>query len=692
MTPWTALGHARVSMTSPMTIEATGPALHVGVLGPLVLYVDGTLVEVPGERRRALLAVLALEAGRTVGIDRLVDSLWPDGTAGPPDNAQQALYNHVSRLRAHLGRHGDRLRRDGAGYRLVLDPDELDVARVRRLARTVTEAAPAEGARLAREALDLWRGPALEEFRGIADLAADAVGLDELRLRLVDDLLAARLEARRSGRSPATRSPRPRRRPFASGRRCSSCAPWQGTGGPPRRWRQPRPSVAGSPRRPGSTRAPRSPISSSGWQPATWRPANRSPPPGRRRARWPGRTHHWSVATTTARRCSASCAPTRSSPSPAPAGSARPASPSTSRPTRRRTPRALTAASPGSTPSWSTWPRSTAPSGSGQAVASTLGLRIRGELTPDDIADALAGRELLLVLDNCEHVAVACRDLVVAVRRRAATVRVLATSRVTLHVPGEYVVRLQPLPVPRDTVDLDALRRQPAVQAFLEHARRRRADFDLDVADAADLVEVLRRLDGLPLGIELAARQVSVMPVRAVRERLDRALDLVTGAPGREDDRQRSLRATIASSYRLLGEPERRLLRALAPFPGGVDLAGVEHLAAIAAPESDSLDLLHPLVDSSLLVTDAAAGRYRLLFTVRAFLLDELVAEGERDVAEERFLERCVRPGRRDRRRDDGPRRAGGRPAAARRARQPARRPRRRRGARAPGRARRAHA
>ena len=248
----------------------------------------------------------------------------------------------------------------------------------------------------------------------------------------------------------------------------------------------------------------------------------------------------------------------------------------------------------------------------------------------------------MLVLDNCEHVADACRDLVVAVRRRADAVRVLATSRVTLHVPGEYVVRLQPLPVPRDAADPDALRRQPAVRAFLEHARRRRADVELDDADAADLVEILRRLDGLPLGIELAARQVSVMPVRAVRERLDRALDLVSGAPGREDDRQRSLRATIASSYRLLGDSERRLLRALAPFPGGVDLAGVEHLAATVAPDRDPLDLLHPLVDSSLLSTDAAAGRYRLLFTVRAYLLDELVAEGERDAAEERFLDRSL--------------------------------------------------
>ena len=190
MTPWTGLGHAR----GPMTIEATSPALHVGVLGPLVLYVDGALVAVPGERRRALLAVLALGAGRTVSTDRLVDSLWPDDAAGPPDNAQQALYNHVSRLRAHLGRHGDRLRREGAGYRLDLDPDELDVARARRLARTVTEAPASEAARLAREALDLWRGPALEEFRSVADLAADAVGLEELRLRLADDLLTARLE------------------------------------------------------------------------------------------------------------------------------------------------------------------------------------------------------------------------------------------------------------------------------------------------------------------------------------------------------------------------------------------------------------------------------------------------------------------------------------------------------------------
>ena len=276
-----------------------------------------------------------------------------------------------------------------------------------------------------------------------------------------------------------------------------------------------------------------------------------------------------------------------------------------------------------------------------QAVASSLGLRTTGEPSPDQIAAALADRELLLVLDNCEHAVEACRELVTALRRGAARVRVLATSRVTLQVPGEYVVRLQPLPVPRDVTDQEALRRQPSVRAFVEHARRRRADFELTAEEAPDLVEVLRRLDGLPLGIELAARQVAVMPLRAVRDRLDRALDLSTGRQGPEDDRQRTLRATIDSSYRLLTADEQRLLRMIAPFIGGVDLATVELLAEPTA--GDPLDLLHRLVDSSLLVADAESARYRLLFTVRAFLLDETMRLGETEEAHTQFIEQCLR-------------------------------------------------
>jgi predicted ATPase len=216
---------------------------------------------------------------------------------------------------------------------------------------------------------------------------------------------------------------------------------------------------------------------------------------------------------------------------------------------------------------------------------------------------------------------------------------VLSTSRITLQAPGEYVVRLQPLPVPRESTDLDALRRQPGVRAFVEHARRRTPGYDLAAEDADDLVEVLRRLDGLPLGIELAARQVGLMPMRALRERLDRALDLATGRSGPEDARQRTLRASIASSYELLDEPEQRLLRALAVFPGGVDLATVE---ALAGGDGDPLDRLHALVDASFLVADAATGRYRVLFIVRAFLTDTTEALGEAEAARHMFLSRCV--------------------------------------------------
>lgn len=249
---------------------------------------------------------------------------------------------------------------------------------------------------------------------------------------------------------------------------------------------------------------------------------------------------------------------------------------------------------------------------------------------------------MLVVLDNCEHLLDTCRNLVATLRVRAPRVRVLATSRVVLHVPEEYVVRLQPLPVPRDVTDLDSLQRQPAVRAFLEHAHRRAPGFELHEEDTEHLLDVLRRLDGLPLGIELAARQVALMPLAEVRTRLDRALDLATGRPDTEDERQRTLRVTIESSYRLLPDEGQRLLRSFAVFPGGVDLPTVEALAAGHGARSDPVDLLHGLVDASLVVADPRLGRFRLLFTVRTFLLDLLRQAGELEAAEQRFLDRML--------------------------------------------------
>ena len=617
-----------------MNLERTDLAVCVDLLGSLTLRVDGQVVEVPGVRRRAVLALLALDAGRVVSTERLVDSLWPDE---PPVNAVQARYNHISRIRGHLGVYADRLERQGSGYRIRLEPDELDADAGRRLAREVAASGtPAMASELARSALELWRGPALQEFRGLPALEVESIGLDELRLQLVDDLVEARLAlgdrtVTVDAAAAAAASPLRERTALLhvqalarDGRTADAMAAGQA-------YRRRLVDETGLD--PGPALAELEQSVAAGLVTPALPTGGAAAGAGHRIARpdgpLVGREHDREEVL---RLLGTNSTVTISGPGGV--GKSRLALDIAAEPgTAQAAPADVVVIDLAAVDR---------PERVCQAVASTLGLRTGGEVRPADIAAAVAGRDLLLVFDNCEHLPDACRDLVGALRRGAPGVRVLATSRTTLHVAGEYVVRLQPLPVPRSATDLDSLRRQPGVRAFVEHARRRRADFELTAADAPDLVEVLRRLDGLPLGIELAARQVALMPLRAVRERLDRALDLATGRDGPVDERQRTLRVTIDSSYRLLGEDEQRVLRALAPFPGGVDLATAEFLARALEARDDPVDLLHRLVDASLVVADAARARYRLLFTVRDFLLDELASRGELAAMESLFLERCL--------------------------------------------------
>ncbi|HYO41245.1 MAG TPA: BTAD domain-containing putative transcriptional regulator [Nocardioidaceae bacterium] len=602
-----------------------GPPVLVGLLGPLTLSVDGREVDVPGSRRRTLLAVLALSRGRVLSAERLIDLTWPDD---PPADALQALYNHVSRLRRDLGVAGHRLRRVGAGYALDLADDEVDVTRARALAEQVARRADGEALEPAREALALWRGPALDELRGHPELGAEAVALDELQARLVDDLTEARLARGEAGVVPDAAA-----------------------------------AAAEHPLRERSTLLLMRALASEG------RSADAMRAGAAYRARLAdeaGLDPGPSVGHLEQVIASGGVAP---SPSSAPLFGARPlprpSGPLVGRSQDREevlrllsTQRIVTLAGPGGVGktrlALDVAAEVSAVEGTAavvvdlaavqdgvraaQAVASTLGLRTGEEVTADAVASAVGDARLLLLLDNCEHLAPACADLVEALGSRAPGVRMLVTSRVSLHARDEYVVRLQPLPVPRAGTDPADLERQPSVRAFLEHARRRDRSFRLGPGDAEPLVEVLRRLDGLPLAIELAAGQTLLLPVAAVRDRLGRALDLDGGRRDHDDDRQRTLRRTIRWSYDMLAADEQALLRALAPFPGGVDLETVESLAEGAAPGADAVRLLHTLADSSLVVVDPGRTRYRLLFTVRAFLLDELGALGEADEAELRFL------------------------------------------------------
>jgi DNA-binding SARP family transcriptional activator len=168
-------------------------AVRIDVLGPLRVVVDGVEVPVPGERRRAVLALLALAAGDVCSVDEVLGEVWPDEL---PGTGRRALHSHVSRLRRHLGAHRARLASVGAGYRLELLDDELDAAVAQRLAaeaRAVRDTDPHAAVALLAEALKMWRGTALEEFPDVAGLATEAVALAALRADLRDEWLEARL-------------------------------------------------------------------------------------------------------------------------------------------------------------------------------------------------------------------------------------------------------------------------------------------------------------------------------------------------------------------------------------------------------------------------------------------------------------------------------------------------------------------
>ena len=191
--------------------------LRVEVLGPLRVVVDGAPVEVPGPKRRAVLALLALAEGRTVSVDRLVDALWPGEM---PDSGRQALHTHVSRLRTHLGPAASRLQTRHDGYRLDLAADELDLAQARTLLATA-RAAPADALAVLQEAHGLWRGPVLAD---LTDSEPIAVAVDGLRAAAPRGRRRPGLLCRRRGpgRATSSRSPPPRTPTTrCANRRCS---------------------------------------------------------------------------------------------------------------------------------------------------------------------------------------------------------------------------------------------------------------------------------------------------------------------------------------------------------------------------------------------------------------------------------------------------------------------------------------
>ncbi len=277
------------------------------------------------------------------------------------------------------------------------------------------------------------------------------------------------------------------------------------------------------------------------------------------------------------------------------------------------------------------------------AIATVLGITPQGDSALiDTVADALGGRRLLLVMDNCEHVVAAAGSAIGAILSRSGSVKVLATSRETLEVDGETVLTVAPLAL-TGGVNSDA------VTLFVDRARAVRPDFGLsEPATATAVTEICETLDGLPLGIELAAARMAAMSAVEVRDRLAERFRLLRGSvPGPE--RQLTLRHAVEWSYDLLTDDERELLRLTSVFAGGFDLTSICAVVD-GADDVDVLRHLDSLVRKSLLVADLTATRtrYSVFETIRQFAEDRLAETGglarTRDRHAEYFARESVGP------------------------------------------------
>ncbi|MEU1179793.1 BTAD domain-containing putative transcriptional regulator [Streptomyces sp. NPDC005820] len=561
--------------------------MRFGILGPLELRTDdGTPLDPGGPRPRALLTLLLLDTGRGVSLERLTEGLYG---AEPPAGAANALQSQVSRLRRRLARHAG-IEATATGYRLTAPPDAVDVHRFERLARegrALLDAGDRAGAaaRL-REALALWRGPALPD---LPDAHAERARVEELRLTAVQDRVEADLAL---GGGPdlvpevrALLAAHPlserlyellMRALHADGRPAEALSVYEDA----------RRTLAEE------LGADPSPALS-----ALHLELLRGAEP--ERPRLPVQLTRFVGRETELTRIAALLADTRLVTLTGPGGAG-------------KTRLAIEAGGRWAEVCFVELAPLTDGTRIPYAVLGALGVREGFRSTAADGTDrllaALEKRELLLVLDNCEHLVDEAARLAARLLAACPGVRVLATSRESLGITGEVLVPVPPLPP------------EPALRLFLDRAGAVRPGFE----DHARVPEICAALDGLPLAIELAAARLRTLTPDELADRLGDRFRLLSRGDRSKAPRHRTLRAVVEWSWDLLDEEERELARRLTVFPGGATLEAVEAVCGLPYPE----DVLASLAEKSFV--EVSEGRYRMLETIRAF-----AAEGLGDARED---------------------------------------------------------
>jgi predicted ATPase/DNA-binding SARP family transcriptional activator len=595
------------------------------VLGSVEVVDDGSALSLGGSKARLLLAILLAERGRVVSLDRLVDGLWGPH---PPATAVPTLQTHVSRLRRLFTSAPDppRIETRPPGYRLEIAEHHLDAARfeagVGQARGALDRHDPRTALRAVEKALGEWRGPAFAEFAGLDVVRAEATRLDELRVVAHEVAVGARL---------------------ACGEHAEVIAPLEALVAEyplrERLWAQLMLALYRS-GRPGEALQ-----RSRELRDLLREQLGLSPSPELRTLE----------SDILAERPELTWAGLVADPAATASGAARDPAPLFGRDGELVVVRRLVAENrlvsvtgPGGVgktrlvqelltdfaaahPDGIRWVE-LAPVRGGEsavaAVASTLELQRRPERSlADSIVEALAPQQLLLVLDNCEHVLDGIAALVARILRRCLSVRVLTTTREPLGLPGEVTWALPPLAVPSSgTVSLDEVRASTAVALFAARAGAARAGFTLDEANRRAVAEICIRLDGLPLALELAAARVRSMTPADLADRLDARFRLLAGARSPEL-RHRTLFDVVRWSYDLLGPVEQTLFARLCVFAGGFDLARAEDVCASADLDRSAVaPLLAALVDKSMVVATESGGRmrYRLLETLREFAREQL--------------------------------------------------------------------
>ncbi|MEO8751735.1 MAG: tetratricopeptide repeat protein [Casimicrobiaceae bacterium] len=271
------------------------------------------------------------------------------------------------------------------------------------------------------------------------------------------------------------------------------------------------------------------------------------------------------------------------------------------------------------------------------ALAQVLGVKeSAGQPLLATVCAHLRGKELLLILDNCEHVLGASADLVDTLLRDTAHVSVVATSRESLRVAAERTYPLGALPLPAPKADAASIARSDAVQLFVDRARQYRPSFDLQEQRAGAVAAICVRLDGIPLALELAAARVAVLPVEQIVRLLDQRFRLLVSG-NRDLPRQQTLRAMIDWSHELLDDAEKALFARLSVFAGGWTVAAAEVVGAgEGIARDDVVYLMIALIEKSLVVADENGDRYRMLETVREYARERLTESGSAEVVRER--------------------------------------------------------